>query len=237
MIEPRGRRLCSATAACERTRSHLVLTPSFPLLQGTVKLPYLLENHLSDDAQVADFIRIGVTKVSERLEQLGRGLLLQKLGDMQQASVRLLNAFLQRQQAFDVLCHGDFRDGNLLLRETPDGDWQLRAVDWQASRLGGPALDLLYLMLFSIPRSVMAEVEGDVLAAYRRHFNAKLAELGCARRYSAAQLRADFTAAKLVGLVWCLAAIQFWDRVPGWVEHTVDLALEVDALGLLDDIQ
>lgn len=61
--------------------------------------------------------------------------------------------------------------------------------------------------------------------------------MGCSRKYSAKQLREDFAAAKLVGLVWCLAAIQFWDRVPGWVEHTVDLALEVEALGLLDNLE
>ncbi|XP_037074409.1 uncharacterized protein LOC119095648 [Pollicipes pollicipes] len=203
---------------------------------GISDLSYLLKNSISDGDQLISFISLGIVKVSERLEQLQQRQLLTKLTNLQRVSIRLLNAFLQRRPAFRVLCHGDFRDGNLLLRETPDGDWQLRAVDWQASRLGGPALDLLYLLLFSLPRRLMAEVEADVLAAYRHHFNQKLAELGCARRYSADQLRLDFTAAKLVGLVWCLSAVQFWERVPGWVEHTVDLAIEVDTLGLLDDL-
>ncbi|XP_037093557.1 uncharacterized protein LOC119113351 [Pollicipes pollicipes] len=203
----------------------------------TEDLPYLQDNTITDGPQLADFIRMGLERLSAPLELGSHLRLRRRLLQLQLSSVRLLDAFLQRPPAFRVLCHGDFRDGNLLLRETPDGDWQVRAVDWQTSRLGSPALDLLYLLLFSLPRREMADLEEDVLAAYGRHFNRKLAELGCARRYSADQLRADFTAAKLVGLVWCLSAVQFWERVPGWAEHTLDLALEVDRLGLLDGLQ
>ncbi|XP_037093772.1 uncharacterized protein LOC119113585 [Pollicipes pollicipes] len=190
----------------------------------TEDLPYLQDNTITDGPQLADFIRMGLERLSAPLELGSHLRLRQRLLQLQLSSVRLLDAFLQRLPAFRVLCHGDFRDGNLLLRETPDGDWQVRAVDWQTSRLGSPALDLLYLLLFSLPRREMADLEEDVLAAYGRHFNRKL-------------LRADFTAAKLVGLVWCLSAVQFWERVPGWAEHTLDLALEVDRLGLLDGLQ
>lgn len=204
------------------------------LPQGTAELPYLLQNRITDGEQIRGFIGVGISHMAERLQQLGQHQLLLKLTRLQLDSVRLLNTYLRRPAAFRVLCHGDYRDGNLLLRETPDGDWQVRAVDWQTSRLGCPALDLLYLMLFSLPRSKMAEIENDTLDIYRRHFNQKLQQLGCSRRYSEAKLCEDFQATKLVGLVWCLAAVQFWTRVPNWVEQTTDLAMEVDQMGLLD---
>jgi len=212
---------------------------SFCWLQHTRTncLPYLFQqDQLKPKSPVKHYFTLGMEKIAPRLLELGFDDLLAKLTTIQDVCVPLLNSFLKRPRKFNVLVHGDYRDGNLLLRETPDGDWQLRAVDWQNSRLGSPALDVLHLMLFSLQRPVMVELEDEVLVNYRRHFNEKLKRMGWeGEEMSLEHLRAEYRAAKLMGVVWAISGMQYF-RFDNWAGHCIDIATEVDELGMMDDL-
>lgn len=201
------------------------------------RLPYLMTTPVPADHIVSDFIRLGVTKLEPALKQRGCLGLLTKLQNMQEQSVRLISDHLKPPMPeLRVITHGDFRGGNFLLRNAADGSWEVRVVDWQASMLSHPSVDLVYLLMLSIPREVMKRVESHVLGLYCEAFRAASEALGEPCLLEEATLVEQFRRAKLLGLMWCLSCVTFWDRVKGWPEHCTDIALEVEALGLLDSI-
>lgn len=201
---------------------------------GTEDLPFLLSNSVAMDDAVSQFVADGVERLREPLTS--QPLLFSRLQKLASGCTQLLNRKLQQKPRLSVVCHGDFRDGNLLMRPAADGSWVVKVLDWQVSRLGSPVYDLLYLFLFSVNRQDRAQFEADCLSSYCHQLNTKLVALGCTSRYSHEQIVADFNAAKLIGLVWCLAAVKFWETVPNWAEHTIDLLVEVDSMGLLESI-
>ncbi|XP_037074354.1 uncharacterized protein LOC119095599 [Pollicipes pollicipes] len=200
-------------------------------------LPYLFSTQLERDHLAQHFIGIGVQKIETRLRERGQQALLQKLQRMQEIANELISRELQpRDDHLRVITHGDFRDGNLLLKRLPVGGWDVRLIDWQVSMLSHPVVDLVYLLMLSLPREVMARCEAAALRTYCAEFAACTAALGADGGLSLEKLNADFRRAKLLGLMWCLSLATFWDWVAAWPDHCIDIAEEVDRLGLLDGL-
>ena len=224
-------------------------------------LPYLLRTRLPPNHPTAQLFRIGVKNVESRLRQQNRLGLLEKLRRMEERAPELISEGLQpRDPTLRVITHGDYRDGNLLLRRTcgdgdrdggGDGDgegdrdasgdgsgrrWEVRVVDWQATMMAHPVVDLIYLLMLSVPRDMMKRVEQTVLDTYWSEFSACCRALSADCPLTREALEADFRQAKLLGLMWCLCMVTLWGKQPRWPDHCIDVAVEVEELGLLENL-
>ncbi|KAF0296136.1 hypothetical protein FJT64_006379 [Amphibalanus amphitrite] len=219
--------------------------------------PYVLTTRLPKDHPTSQLIRIGVQNVEPGLRRQNRLKLLEKLHRVEERATELISAGLQpREPKLRVVTHGDYRDGNLLLRRVEGGEngeengegpdegsrsdrgarWEVRVVDWQATMVAHPAVDLIYLLMLSVPRSVMKRVEERVLDIYWEGFSASCGALGADCPLTRRQLTEDFRQAKLLGLMWCLCMVTLWGKQPLWPDHCIDVAVEVEELGLLEGL-
>ena len=215
-------------------------------------LPYLLRTQLPADHISAQLIRIGVRNVEPCLRQQNRLGLLKKIRRVEERATELISAGLHpRNPTLRVITHGDYRDGNLLVRTnthrpgegTGNGtelatrtSWEVRVIDWQATMMAHPAVDLIYLLMLSVPRDMMKRLQERVLDLYWSEFSACCSALSSDCPLTREELEADFRQAKLLGLMWCLCMVNLWGRQPRWPDHCIDLAVEVEELGLLEGL-
>ena len=85
-----------------------------------------------------------------------------------------------------TLIHGDARADNLFFGDVDGGAPTVRAIDWQAVRLGRGAYDLAYFMATSLSAEVRRAIQDDLTRAYAD----ALVAAGCLC-HSADSLRAD----------------------------------------------
>lgn len=91
-----------------------------------------------------------------------------------------------------TLVHGDARADNLFFGESEDGSAAVKAIDWQAARLGRGAYDLAYFMATSLDVEVRRAIQDDMA---RAHSDARTAA-GC-ECYPPDSLREDIRASLL----------------------------------------
>ena len=102
-----------------------------------------------------------------------------------------------------TLIHGDARADNLFFGEDGGGAPTVRAIDWQAVRLGRGGYDLAYFMATSLDAEVRRAIGDDMTRAYAD----SLTSAGC-RCHSADSLRDDVRDSLLdmVGFLGIIAA-------------------------------
>lgn len=88
-----------------------------------------------------------------------------------------------------TLVHGDARADNLFFGESEDGAASVKAIDWQAARLGRGAYDLAYFMATSLDTGLRRAIQDDMARAY----SDALTAAGC-ECYSPDSLRDDIRA-------------------------------------------
>ena len=102
-----------------------------------------------------------------------------------------------------TLIHGDARADNLFFGEDDGGAPTVRAIDWQAVRLGRGGYDLAYFMATSLDAEIRRAIQDDLTRAYADALTAA----GC-RCHSANSLREDVrdSLRDMVGFLGIIAA-------------------------------
>jgi len=71
----------------------------------------------------------------------------------------------------NTLTHNDFHQGNVLLRQTPNGQ-QPVIIDWQMPAFAGATNDLAKFMMTAVPFEILAKYEGNLVAHYADNLQA-----------------------------------------------------------------
>jgi hypothetical protein len=71
----------------------------------------------------------------------------------------------------NTLTHNDFHQGNVLLRDTPNGPLAV-IIDWQMPAYAGGTNDLAKFLMTAVPFDILAEHEGDLVAHYTDNLKA-----------------------------------------------------------------
>ena len=102
-----------------------------------------------------------------------------------------------------TLIHGDARADNLFFDDSGGGAPTVRAIDWQAVRLGRGGYDLAYFMATSLDAEIRRAIQDDMIRAYVDSLTAA----GCAC-HSADSLREDVrdSLMDMVGFLGIIAA-------------------------------
>ncbi|XP_042872424.1 uncharacterized protein LOC122253424 [Penaeus japonicus] len=111
---------------------------------------------------------------------------------------------------FEVICHGDCYNNNLLFKYDASGaPVDVVLLDLQATRVASLGTDLSYLLLTSLEGSLMSSSEQDFLMAYYKSFSDVTKAAGQLVPFSFEDLRKEFRSKHPYGFVFSLIIIPF----------------------------
>ncbi|KAG0720160.1 hypothetical protein GWK47_006935 [Chionoecetes opilio] len=117
---------------------------------------------------------------------------------------------LKKSPPFDVICHGDCWNNNILFKYDEAGKpIDVRLIDLQICRKASPATDLNYLMYSSLNGSVRRENLQAFLKTYHDAYAEVLSEFGKPMPFTLEELKKEYHNQNLFGLLMSLMVIPF----------------------------
>lgn len=91
-----------------------------------------------------------------------------------------------------VIIHGDYWSSNILFKHDEEGRiCNSKMVDWQITRIGCPAMELIHFFVSSVRFEIFEKCKDDLLNIYLDEFNAMLKKLRCDDEYTRQELDND----------------------------------------------
>lgn len=184
-LRPRGFKMYDRRKGMDVAHARLVLQELAKLHAASVLLQARLPDQ--DLSEKYEFLKLDWTNYSENAEKEINFLfshtmtnakdILQKIGGNETAeewlekcktaSFQVMERHLVRSPPFDVICHGDCWNNNILFRYNEEGvPVDIMLVDLQLSRHASAATDLNYFMFTSFNGDVRQANEQDFLTTY-----------------------------------------------------------------------
>ncbi|KAK3894911.1 hypothetical protein Pcinc_001359 [Petrolisthes cinctipes] len=111
---------------------------------------------------------------------------------------------------FEVICHGDFWNNNMLFRYNEVGDpVEVMIVDHQGSRVASPAIDLVHFLYTGLRGDIRRAKLQDFLGVYYNTFSSVVEAGGMAVPFTLSELKQEFRKRMMYGLLFSLLVIPF----------------------------
>ncbi|KAK3873170.1 hypothetical protein Pcinc_021806 [Petrolisthes cinctipes] len=123
--------------------------------------------------------------------------------------VKLMKKHLGRSK-YNVVCHGDCWNNNVLFRYNDDGEpVEVMLLDLQINRLSSPATDLIYLMYTSLNGKVRIPNLNIFLDTYYDTFNTVMEAAGMDMIFTRSELLEEFWSMNGLGAIYAMAVVPF----------------------------
>ncbi|XP_070000477.1 uncharacterized protein [Penaeus vannamei] len=140
----------------------------------------------------------------------GREVAVAWLEENKTRAAEIIEHELRREPPFDVLCHGDCWNNNVLFRYTDKGvPVEVILLDLQIVRLASLATDLNYVLHTSLEGHTRRENFTSFLAIYYERFTQVLSAGGSAVPFSLEDLTQEYRNHLVYGLIMCLMSVVF----------------------------
>ncbi|KAK3873165.1 hypothetical protein Pcinc_021802 [Petrolisthes cinctipes] len=116
----------------------------------------------------------------------------------------------ERRSKYNVVCHGDCWNNNVLFRYNDDGEpVEVMLLDLQINRLSSPATDLIYLMYTSLNGEVRIPNLNTFLDTYYDTFNTVMEAAGMDMIFTRSELLKEFRSMNVLGAIYAMAVVPF----------------------------
>lgn len=122
-----------------------------------------------------------------------------------------------KDDALNVLCHGDFWKNNILFKYIDNEVVNAKIIDFQFCRYTTPALDLQSFLVSSVTEDVLFNRSDDLISAYVHCFNSTLMRVGCiCQQISEKEMHKYLKDSDFYGLMVAILNLPFWvaDPIP-----------------------
>ncbi|KAK3869989.1 hypothetical protein Pcinc_024733 [Petrolisthes cinctipes] len=125
--------------------------------------------------------------------------------------VDLFQEQVTRIPPFEVICHGDIWNDNMLFRYNNDGHpVEVMLIDHQATRVASPITDLINFLYISVKGHIRRPNVDNFLWDYYTIFSSVVQAGKVAMPFTWSELKQEFRNRMIFGLLWCLMFAPFF---------------------------